>query len=258
MKTVALVGVMGPETVCEPPVVAVRVIDENSFGSPTPIVTEEIDSALGVVLVMLNVPPATVEPGLPLPLPDDVTVTTAGVGVEIGVDVVVGVAVAIDVEVAVGVGVRVDVAVEVALAVDVEVAVGVGVAAVVVSWKAPRPWVPMKINPLLLCSISKTGTAGRVPPEVVGLTCTQLVPPLTERNTPMSVATSNVCPLTSWLSTSICRHGMSGRSPVTSVQLVPKSVVLKPWSTPVDALKPELVTYAFWELKGSGRRLSVS
>jgi hypothetical protein len=132
VKIVELAGVTGPETVWAPPIVAVKVSDENTLGSLTPIVTDEIVSVPELLLEMAKVPPATVEPGLPLPFPEEVTVTTAGVGTAVGVGATVGVAVGATVGVAVGATVAV--AVGLGAAVVVAVGVGVGVAAAAANW----------------------------------------------------------------------------------------------------------------------------
>ena len=138
MKIVELAGVTGPDTVCAPPIVAVKVSDENTLGSLTPMVTEEIISVPELLLEIAKVPPATVEPGLPLPFPEEITVTTAGVGTAVGATV--GFAVEVGATLGVVVGVTVGFAVEVgatlgvAVGVTVEVGVGVGVADAAINW----------------------------------------------------------------------------------------------------------------------------
>src|SRR5262249_14902957 len=125
VKIVELAGVTGPETVCAPPIVAVKVSDEKTLGLLTPTVTEEIISVPELLLETAKVPPATIEPGLPLPFPEEMTVTT-GVGIAVGVGAMVGVGATVGVGAMVAVGATVGVAVGVALA----VAVGVGDTAV--------------------------------------------------------------------------------------------------------------------------------
>jgi hypothetical protein len=117
VKIVELAGVTGPETDCVPPTVAVKVSDENSIGLLTPIFTDEIISVSELWLEMTKLPPATVEPRLPLPFPGVITVTT-GVGIAVGVGAMVGIAVEV------GVG---DENVDVGVAVGVLVTDGVGV-----------------------------------------------------------------------------------------------------------------------------------
>ena len=90
-----------------------RVSDEKTLGSLTPMVTEEIISVPELLLEMAKEPPVTVSPGLPLPFPEEITVTTAGVGIAVGVGATVGVAV----DVGATLGVAVDVTVEVGLGV---------------------------------------------------------------------------------------------------------------------------------------------
>jgi hypothetical protein len=124
VKIVELAGVTGPETDCVPPTVAVKVSDENSMGLLTPMFTDEIISVSELLLVIAKVPPATVEPGLPLPFPGVITLTT-GVGIAVGVGATVGIAVEVGAPVGVAVEVGAPVGVGVLVTDDVGVDVGV-------------------------------------------------------------------------------------------------------------------------------------
>ncbi len=119
---------LGESTSTGLPVLGVTTIFENSFGLDMESETDEIVSGTLPWFVKLNVPPLSVEPGLPLPLPGVTSVTSPpGIGVGVGVGVAVGVGVGVGVTVGVGVGVAVGVGVGVAVGVGVGVTVGVGV-----------------------------------------------------------------------------------------------------------------------------------